>query len=184
MEFLKLNLTLEKAVFAFFFFSFSGWIGETIMESTVRRKFVNKGFFKGPYVPIHGIGAFAVYILLFPVKHNLLLVYVFGVLLTTILEYIAALLLEKVFNKKCWDYDTYPFTKWCNYKKRIALTTSLFFGLVVLCLVCFYWDFFLWVTDHIGNSMLFQIDILLCVIFITDMVYTFRKYLWKRQNEK
>jgi len=53
------GLKIEQIVFMFFFFSASGWIGETIMETIVRGHFVNKGFFKGPYVPVHGIGAFA-----------------------------------------------------------------------------------------------------------------------------
>jgi uncharacterized membrane protein len=168
---------IEYIVFYFFFFSFSGWVGETIMESLVRGHFVNKGFFKGPYVPVHGVGGFVVYALLVPLKAYPLLVYIAGVLLTSAVEYLAALLLEKAFNKKCWDYDTYPFTKWCNYKKRIALTTSLFFGLVVLAVVYFYWDFCGQIVKIIGPSLLVRIDIFLLFIFTIDMAYTFTKYI-------
>jgi uncharacterized membrane protein len=171
------QFSIENIIFFFFFFSFSGWVGETIMESIVRKRFVNKGFFKGPYVPVHGIGGIAVYIVLFPLKEYPLLVYIAGTLLTTVVEYLAALLLEKAFNKKCWDYHTYPFTKGCHFQGRVALTTSLFFGLGVLALVYFYWDVCVWIMNRIGSPLLFWIDLLMITIFAIDLIYTFRKYI-------
>jgi uncharacterized membrane protein len=171
------TLDLKPLVFAFFFFSFSGWIGETIMESTVRKRFVSKGFFKGPWVPVHGFGGLGVYALCFPLKAHPVLVFILGTILCTAVEYLSALLLEKVFNKKCWDYDTYPFTWWCNYKKRIALTTSLFFGLVALGLVYFYWDLIMDIVRFIGGRALFLTDLALSILFAADALITMRKYL-------
>jgi uncharacterized membrane protein len=168
---------IEYIVFYFFFFAFTGWAGETIMESAVRGHFVNKGFFKGPYVPVHGVGGLVVYPLLLPLKEHPLLIYIVGVLLCTAVEYLTALFLEKGFNKKCWDYDTYPFTKWCNYKKRIALTTSLFFGLAVLALVYFYWDLCGLIIKRMGPSLLVPVDIFLLFTFTIDAAYTFTKYI-------
>ncbi|MDR2784381.1 MAG: putative ABC transporter permease [Treponema sp.] len=169
-----------SVVFSFFFFSASGWIGETIMESAVRRRFVSKGFFKGPWVPVHGIGAFAVYAILYPLKKYPVLVFVLGTLICTLVEYLAALLLEKVFNKKCWDYATYPFTRWCNFQKRIALTTSLFFGLVTLAVVYFYWDLCVMLIRLIGKRLLVIIDIILAAAFAVDAFFTIRRYILNR----
>jgi uncharacterized membrane protein len=174
------NLGLEKIIFAFFFFAFSGWAGECIMESVVRKKFVNKGFFRGPYVPVHGFGAFAVYAAGFPFKANPFLVFLAGLILCTAIEYIAALILEKVFNVKCWDYETYPFTRWCHYKRRIALTTSVFFGLVTLALVYFYWDACAYIMDRFGKRLLIIIDSVLAAVFIADAFMTGKKYLGNR----
>ncbi|GHV76219.1 hypothetical protein AGMMS49942_10400 [Spirochaetia bacterium] len=172
-----LGLGVDKLVFLFFFFSFTGWLGETIMESNVRKRFINKGFFKGPWVPVHGIGGFVVYFIGFPLKQHAVLVFVAGTMLCTAVEYLAALFLEKVFHKMSWDYDTYPFTRWCNYKKRIALTTSLFFGLLSVILVYFYWDFALSLTKGIHPVILFRIDILILGTFAVDAVVTMRKYI-------
>ncbi|AEF85566.1 conserved hypothetical protein [Treponema primitia ZAS-2] len=172
-----LSLDPKSLVFAFFFFSFSGWVGETIMESLVRKRFVSKGFFKGPWVPVHGVGGFAVYAAGFPLKARPILLFITSTLLCTAVEYLAALLLEKVFNKKCWDYDTYPFTWWCHYKKRIALTTSLFFGLVALVLVYFYWDLAMDIARFIGPQALFIIDLVLVTVFLVDAFFTIRKYI-------
>jgi uncharacterized membrane protein len=171
-----LSLGADKLVFLIFFFSFTGWVGETIMESKVRKRFINKGFFKGPWVPVHGIGGFVVYSVGLPLKQHPFLVFVAGTLLCTVMEYLAAVFLEKVFNKRSWDYDTYPFTRWCNYKKRIALTTSLFFGLASVIWVYFYWDFSLSLVNSIYPVVLFRIDILLLGTFAADAVLTIRKY--------
>ncbi|WP_010255691.1 putative ABC transporter permease [Treponema primitia] len=176
-----LTIGTDKIVFLFFFFSLSGWVGETIMESIVRKRFVSKGFFKGPWVPVHGFGGFAVYAAGLPLKPYPPLVFISGALLCTVVEYLAALLLEKAFNKKCWDYDTYPFTWWCNYKKRIALTTSLFFGLVALALVYFYWDLAMALIRFIGPRALFGVDLVFLGTFAVDAFFTIRRYI---QNKK
>jgi uncharacterized membrane protein len=171
------GLAAQEIIFLFFFFSLSGWIGETVMESLVRRRFVSKGFFKGPWVPVHGVGGFVVYAAGAPLKAYPPLVFLSGVLLCTAVEYGAALLLEKAFNKRCWDYDTYPFTRWCNYKKRIALTTSLFFGAVSLALVYFYWDAARGIAAGIGRKALVWIDALLLAIFALDAALTIAHYV-------
>jgi uncharacterized membrane protein len=170
----------DSVVFSFFFFSASGWVGETIMESIVRGRFVSKGFFRGPWVPVHGIGAFAAYAVLYHLKKYPILVFVLGTLICTLVEYLAALLLEKVFNKKCWDYDSYPFTRWCNFQKRVALTTSLFFGLVTLAVVYFYWDLCVTLIRFIGKRPLAVIDIILAAAFAADAFFTIRRYILNR----
>ncbi|MDR2495394.1 MAG: putative ABC transporter permease [Spirochaetaceae bacterium] len=169
---MPLSLSPERIVFLFFFFSFSGWIGETLMESGVRRRFVNKGFFKGPYVPVHGVGAFAVYPVCAPLKPYPLLVFLAGTLLCTFIEYGAALFLEKLFHSRGWDYDTYPFTRWCHYKRRVALTTSLFFGAVAFAVVYFYWDVGITLSSRIAPETLFVFDALLVAAFVIDAAMT------------
>jgi uncharacterized membrane protein len=171
------GLSVEEMVFMFFFFSVSGWVGETVMESIVRGRFVSKGVFKGPYVPVHGVGAFAVYAACAPLKANPGLVFFAGLALCTGVEYAAALFLEKAFHIRGWDYETYPFTKWCHYKKRIALTTSLFFGLYTLATIYFYWDAGLTLSRLIGETPLWIADIVFSVAFLTDVLLCARKYI-------
>ena len=166
------GLDILETIFLFFFFSVSGWIGECIMESVVRGRFVSKGFFKGPYVPVHGVGAFAIYGFCFPLKPYPYLVFVVSTLVCTLVEYLAALLLEKVFASKGWDYTTYPFTKKCHYKGRVAVTTSIFFGLVSMGIIYFYWDVGIFLLNMTGEKPLLIVDIILCAIFFVDLTYT------------
>ena len=162
-------------IFQFFFCAISGWVGETIMESIVRKRFVSKGFFYGPYVPVHGLGAFAVYAAAAPFRANPLVVYLIGIVLCTVVEYLAALLLEKVFHCKSWDYRTYPYASWCHFQGRIALTTSLFFGLVALALVYFYWEAGIRLAGLLNEPALTITAAALSALFLTDLVFSARR---------
>jgi uncharacterized membrane protein len=166
------------AVFLFemFCLSFSGWVLETAQESIVRKKFVSKGFFKGPYVPLHGIGGVCVYLLCSPLKAHPAAVFFTGMAICTAVEYLAAVFLEKCFKVKCWDYRTYPHTRWCHFQGRICLTLSLFFGLITLFVVYFYWDFIANSARCLG-TYLWLVDGALVAVFCADVMYTCRKVL-------
>jgi uncharacterized membrane protein len=163
-------------VFEFFLFSVSGWVCETINESITRKRFVNKGFFSGPYTISHGIGGIGVYVICSPLKAHPALVFLTGMAVCTAVEYIMALFLEKCFRVKCWDYATYPHTRWCHFQGRIALTTSLFFGLVALFVVYLYWQFGLKTTELLGD-LIWLVDGILLAVFTADAVYTCAKLL-------
>ena len=162
---------MGKYIFIYFFLGFTGWALETVQESIVRGKFVNKGFFAGPWVPVHGIGGFAVYFLLNPLRDHPALVFFAGAALCTAIEYAAALFLEKFFNVQCWDYRTYPHTKWCHFQGRVCLTISLFFGIIALFVVYVYWDF---MTNFAGffGKYLFTVDIIFIAAFTADCIFS------------
>jgi uncharacterized membrane protein len=154
-----------------FFLGFTGWVCETINESITRKRFVNKGFFKGPFIPCQGIGGVCVYALGSFFKPYPAAVFLIGAVLCTALEYATALFLERCFKVKCWDYTTYSHTKWCHYKGRIALTVSFFFGFATLFVVYWYWDFMMTLAAYAGNYLLL-IDGIFIVLFLIDAVYS------------
>jgi uncharacterized membrane protein len=158
-------------IFVFFFLAVSGWALETAHESMVRGKFINKGFFKGPWVPVHGIGGFGVYVLMNPLRDYPVLVFFAGAALCTVVEYTTALFLEKCFRVKSWDYTTYPHTKWCHVQGRICLTISVFFGLITLAVVYFYWFFAMTLASFLGTWLLF-VDGVLTGLFAADVCYS------------
>ena len=57
-------------------------------------------------------------------------VFVMGVILTSLLEYVTATILEKLFHAKWWDYSNLPF----NINGRICLLFSIFWGALTLLL--------------------------------------------------
>jgi uncharacterized membrane protein len=154
--------------------SFSGWLLESIQESIVRRKLVSKGFFKGPYVPIHGIGGILVYLLGYPFRASPALVCIIGIVVCTAAEYITALFLENCFKIKCWDYSTYPHTKWCHFQGRISLSISLFFGIITLFVVYYFWSFLIHIADFLGVYILF-INGFFMGVFVADIIYSCTK---------
>lgn len=84
-------------VFYFIIYSIIGWICETIFCSVRERRFVNRGFLKGPYCPIYGFGAVAILMVSLPVRQWPLAVFPLAMAAATALEYFASWLLEKLF---------------------------------------------------------------------------------------
>lgn len=115
----------------FFIYCFIGWCIESVIVSIERKKMVNRGFLKLPLLPIYGTGAVIVLIICFPLKDNLFKVYFVGMISATVLEYIVGYLMEVIFKMKYWDYSNDKF----NYKGRICLISSLFWGVLSVILV-------------------------------------------------
>ncbi|MDR1956671.1 MAG: putative ABC transporter permease [Treponema sp.] len=168
--------SVVQGVFSFFFLGCTGWVLETIQETLVRKQFVNKGFFKGPFVLSHAIGGMLVSFIGSPFKAYPALVFLAGLVVCTCLEYSIAIFLERCFKVKCWDYTTYPHTKWCHYKGRICLTISLFFGIVTLFVVYVYGDFIRGVAALMGTYLVL-VDAFLLTALLIDGVFTCTKLL-------
>lgn len=106
-------------------YSFIGWLGESIYCSVPAGKFVNRGFLNGPFCPIYGFGALLAVCILSPLQKNLPALFLAGVLLTSLLEYLTGAALELLFHAKYWDYSDQK----CNLQGRVCLKNSLIFGL-------------------------------------------------------
>jgi uncharacterized membrane protein len=157
-----------RVIFAFFCLAFLGWFAESVQESIVRKKIISKGFFRGPWVPVQGLGGLAVYLVLARFRAWPLAVFLGGVALGTIVEYITALFLEKCFHVKCWDYRSYPHTRWCHFQGRVSLTISLFFGAISLAVVYVFWGLIMRAAECLG-VYLFVVDAALLVLFALDV---------------
>ena len=109
---------------SFLAYSFLGWGCETIYCSLAAGHFINRGFLAGPLCPIYGFGAMSVLIFLRPLKDHIVLLFLFGMILTSAIEYFTSYLMEKLFDAKWWDYSTSRF----NIHGRVCLRNSLMFG--------------------------------------------------------
>ena len=123
--------SVDTIVLTFFIYSLLGWVCEVVYCSVPKRRFVNRGFLFGPYLPIYGFGATFVIVLLEPYRSSWPLVFILGVLITSALEYVTSFALEKIFKVKLWDYSTYPL----NINGRVCALNSTLFGLLCLVLV-------------------------------------------------
>ena len=114
-----------ELVWIFIIYAFIGWCTEVSYAALDRGIFVNRGFLNGPYCPIYGCGVVIVVGVLTSLKDNLLILFAGSFLLTSILEYITGLVLEKVFHNKWWDYSNKPF----NIQGYVCLKFSIYWGL-------------------------------------------------------
>lgn len=117
----------------FLIYSILGWVVESIYMSICNRKLTNRGFVRGPICPIYGVGALSVYFLLQPVCDNIYLLYFSGCIVATLLEYVTALIMQKIFGEVWWDYTEKPF----NYKGILCLESTVAWGFYTLGLFLF-----------------------------------------------
>lgn len=163
-------MNFYQLVIYFSICSFLGWVVETFFCSLQAGKFVFRGFLAGPVCPIYGFGAILVLFLLVPFSDNVVLVYVFGVIVMTALEYFVGYLLEKIFKKTFWDYSNHRY----NINGRVNLTFSLFWG--ILCLVVVYLVYPAaesLIGRMSGNFQIVTVVVILVVLAL-DLLYSIR----------
>lgn len=108
----------------FYIYCFLGWVWESSYVSIKQKRWVNRGFMHGPFLPIYGSGAIMVLIVTLPVKDNMFLVFLLGMIGATLLEYVTGALMESMFHVRYWDYSQKPF----NLNGHICLVSSLAWG--------------------------------------------------------
>lgn len=106
---------------------------ESTIVSVTKHKITNRGFLKGPMLPLYGSGALTILVATLWVRENVLLVYLFGVIGATALEYVTGVVMEAIFNMRYWDYSDKKF----NLNGYICLKSSLFWGVLSVLIVCF-----------------------------------------------
>jgi len=108
-------------IFMFCVYSVVGFIWETVYCSIKERKLVNRGFMKGPFLPIYGSGVCVMLVAAAPFEGNVLLECVSGMICATILEYVTGELMQHLFKVRYWDYSKEKF----NLNGHICLGASL-----------------------------------------------------------
>jgi uncharacterized membrane protein len=112
-------------------YSFIGWIVEVLWVFARSQHLENRGFLTGPFLPIYGIGAIVLILFVEPYVRNPFLVFLASVVVTSTIEYVSSLVLDKLFHVSLWDYHDRRF----NLNGRICLENSLGFGALGLLLI-------------------------------------------------
>lgn len=121
------TLTLYFSVY-----SMIGWLCESIYCSVPKKRWINRGFLNGPFCPVYGFGALLILAALTPLQGifafpiELVAVFFSAVILTSVLEYLTSVLLEKLFHTSWWDYSNHKY----QINGRVCLTNSLLFGVM------------------------------------------------------
>ena len=114
----------------FLFFSFVGWIWESIFCTISKRHWDNRGFLYGPVCPIYGFGVVMglfFYDAIAAGKMETLSdvqLFIMGFIASIVLEYPTSYVLEKRFKARWWDYSDLPL----NINGRTSVPSSCVFG--------------------------------------------------------
>lgn len=109
----------------FVIFSCVGWMYESAYYTIQQRRPVNSGFLNGCICPIYGIGGLIILIFLGKIQNPAVL-FMSGMVLTCALEYFVSWLLEKLFQKRWWDYTGWPL----NINGRVCIVGGVVFGIM------------------------------------------------------
>lgn len=152
-------------------YSVLGWCGEMLYCSIPKGHICEKrGFLNGFLCPIYGHGALLVLYCLHGGFKNPVLTFIFGAIVTSVLEYFTSWIMEKLFHMRWWDYSHYKF----QINGRVCLLNSACFGLasVLLCHVVQPW---LWAhITGLGAAITVPLASFIFGIYLMDTILSFR----------
>lgn len=158
---------LEHYFLWFLFYSFVGWMYESILVSCQQHRLVNRGFLNGPLCPIYGTGAILGVAILGNVR-NPIIIFLISMVGATILEYTTSWVMEQLFHARWWDYSNFRF----NLQGRVCLLGALIFGLGGVGVVLGSQPYVERVTDMMPLPMLHTLVTVLALITIIDLAVT------------
>ena len=150
----------------FFIYSVIGWFVEVTYVYIGTKKFVNRGFLIGPYIPIYGYSALIMALYLTQYKDNPLTVFLLAIFICTFIEYMISFNMEKLFNARWWDYSNSKF----NINGRVCLKNGLGFGFLSLLLIYLINPWLVNLLGKLNPKLLIIISIICLVIFVADFV--------------
>ena len=148
IQYMIAGMTYYEIAWYFLIYSFFGWCVEVIYHALKIGKVINRGFLNGPVCPVYGFGVLSVFSLtktLLPSLNavfdnhaadtgsftELFILFILGMILTTVVELVAGWLLDVCFHTRWWDYSNVRF----NFHGYICLPFSIIWGLAVVFVV-------------------------------------------------
>jgi len=157
----------------FITYSFLGWVYESIVCSISKKRLVNRGFLNGPVCPVYGFGALTTLLFLDQRTDNIVVLFFVGMPLTCAVEYITAVLLEKLFHAKWWDYSNHRF----NIQGRVSLLGAVVFGVLSVLLIKYIHPFVGGLIDQLSDWAQIVLSLVIFILLMLDLYVTVRHIL-------
>lgn len=159
---------ISSLIISFFVYGFAGWIWESfICPLATGHKIKNSGFLIGPIVPIYGVGALMVSLLLSP-TYSYLTIFIEGAFVACVIEYLTSWGMETMYHRRWWDYSDKAF----NVNGRVCLEGFLVFGLFSVIAVKFIQPFLMDKIMAHQDIGLIILATILCTLFSIDFIIT------------
>ena len=164
------HYTIIQWLFFFYFYCFFGWCFESAYVSLKKRCFVNRGFMRGPFLPLYGSGAIMMLVVSLPFQDHLLLTYLAGCVGATLLEYVTGVTMEALFKVRYWDYSNQKF----NFQGQICLSSTLAWGGLTVLMTEVIHKPVESLTFMIPSEVLSTVTILLTGYIVSDFTLSFK----------
>ena len=127
------DYTMVQWVAFFLIYCFIGWCYESTYVSIKHKRWVNRGFMRGPFLPLYGSGALVMLLVTIPFRDSLPLMFVAGAIGATALEYVTGVTMEALFKVRYWDYSKRRF----HFQGHICLAATLAWGAFTILMTRF-----------------------------------------------
>ncbi|MBE6153170.1 MAG: hypothetical protein E7166_02970 [Firmicutes bacterium] len=167
----KLNLTQKlKVLFLIFVVGcIVGYVYEEIFHLVIENEIVNRGFLYGPYLPVYGVGAIFLTLLLRPLKKHPLIIFGLSMIITGIVEYITGYAMWEIWHRRWWDYTGL----FLNVDGYICLRSLLTFAIATIFLLYVIEPYIVKYIKKISYKKTNIFIIMFSIIFIIDLFLTF-----------
>ncbi len=166
-------IELSIYVILFFAYCFVGWVWECLYVSVRQKKWVNRGFCRGPFLPIYGSGAMIIIITTYNVRDSVPLTFVVSIFSCSLLEYFTGAAMEKLFNVRYWDYSDKPL----NLNGHIYWASCLLWGFAGVGLMQFVYPPTYELISEIPHVWREGIALVLTIGFTADFTSSFKTAL-------
>lgn len=150
-------------------YSLLGYIYEVFYQRVIFKKWVNPGFLHGPYCLMSGIYSLIIIYLLNGYYNDPFVIFVFGTIISCLIEYYVSYLFEKIFKCKFWDYSGYKY----NINGRICINKNILDGFLSLIIIYVFNPLLNYVIRYIDMLYLKYICICLMFIILIDFIFSF-----------
>lgn len=164
------SYSLVQWLFFFYFYCFFGWCFESTYVSLKERRLVNRGFMRGPFLPLYGSGGIMMLVVSAPFQGHVFWVYLAGCVGATALEYVTGVAMESLFKVRYWDYSKQKF----QFQGHICLTSTLAWGFLTIFMTEWLHKkveaFALKIPDNWMEAIVFMIT----VVIVFDFTLSFK----------
>lgn len=164
------SYTMTQWLFFFYFYCFFGWCFESAFVSLKSRRLVNRGFMRGPFLPLYGSGAIMMLVVSMPFSDSLWMTYIAGCIGATALEYVTGVTMEALFKVRYWDYSNQKL----NFQGQICLSSTLAWGGLTLLMTRVVHKPIEGLAFGIPLNILSVVTFLLTIYIVVDFTLSFK----------
>ena len=159
--------SFDYYVLLFFLLAFVGWLWEVLLFLAMDHAFINRGVYRGPYLPVYGAGGLLLCFLLRRLQKKPAVVMLLSMGICSALEYATGFFLEMLWGIRWWDYSGH----FMNLHGRICLAGALLFGLSGVLLICFFLPMYEKWYQKIPVAWRMGLMLGLMAVFVLDATY-------------
>lgn len=164
--------TLQWLLF-FYCYCVFGWCFESTYVSIKTRKLTNRGFMRGPWLPIYGTGAIVMLFCANPFSNSLILTFLAGMIGASALEFVTGMVMEALFKVRYWDYSDRKF----NIMGHVCLFNSCAWGACTVFLTRFLHKFASGIILLLPSFVIRPFVIVWTVVIAMDFALSFKAAL-------